>query len=221
MNKIKTILVITSALVMTSFTAGAQEIWTEVGLSFKAVKNLTTKFDIQNRFVDVDGHYFNSKNSSEITLQYRLSPVFKLSGAYRFAYETNLIDISESEGESGKQRYCIDLNIRMPFDHKKLTLENRSRYQVSLEAKDDVNRFYRNKTTIGVEIDKNTDFSIADELYYHISKQKLDMNRLSFGLERKIYGKLYMNLLFHIETEKMGRSLGSNYILNTGLFLKL
>jgi hypothetical protein len=220
MNRILPRLAIASAFVLISYTAGAQEIWTEFGLSLKAMKNLTTKFEIQNRFVDADGRFVNSKNSSEITLQYRLSPVFKLSGAYRFAHKTSLIDPAESEGESGNQRYSIDLNLRVPLDNKKLTLENRSRYQLSLEARNEVKRFYRNKSSLGVEIDKNTDFSISDEVYYNINKQKLDMNRLSLGLERKIYGKLYTNLLFHIETEKKGRSLGSNYILSTGLFLK-
>ncbi len=202
------------------YKANAQELWFEYGASYKTWRNLTTKVELQNRFVD-RGQFYNYKNCIELTLQYRLSPVLKLSGSYRIARQHNFAYQIDQEGEVGKQRYCIDMNMKLPFNNDKYSIENRSRYQISLKNNEDARKFYRNKTTFGIEIDKKTDALFADEVYYYITKHRLDMNRVSLGIEREITKKISFNVLFHIETDKEGRSLSNNYIINTGLFLKL
>ncbi len=201
-------------------TLSAQELWFEYGISHKTWGNLTTKIEAQHRFVDV-GKLNNYKNCFEVTLQYRISPMFKLSGSYRFANQINYVNITEKEGEIGKQRYCIDLNIDFPLTSKILSFENRFRYQIALKNNEDVKRFYRNKTTLGVKIDKKTDFAFSDELYYNITKNKLDLNRVSMGIERELSKKIVFDFLFHIETDRENRSFSNNYIISTGLFYKL
>ncbi len=200
--------------------ASAQELWFEYGLSYKTWNNLTTKVEIQHRFIDVGGLY-NYKNCAEITLQYRLNSVFKLSGSYRFANQLNYSTMHEQEGEVGKQRYCVDLNARFPIKNDKFSIENRSRYQLALRNNEDVKRFYRNKTGLEIEIDKKTKVSFTDEIYYNITKQRLDLNRISMGINRELNKKLFVNLLFHIETDREGKSLSNNYIISSGLFVKL
>jgi hypothetical protein len=152
-------------------------------------------------------------------MQYRLSPIFKISGSYRFANQLNIYNELDKDGESGKQQYCVDLNIQLPLRNDNYKIENRSRYQISLKNREEVKKFYRNKTTAELKIDKKTNFHLSDEIYYYIAKEKIDMNRLSIGIDRELSKHILMNLTFHIETEKEGRSLANNYILGSGIYL--
>jgi hypothetical protein len=217
-DRIKYLLVI--IIISISFSKNsAQQLWLEYGIGHDFGEKFKAGIEFQNRYLDLGG-LTNIMNSTEVNMSFRISPGFKIGGSYRYSY------LKEKNGEplhidfEDKQRFCIDLNYKYDIS-KHYSLKNRARFQTSLENREDIKRYFRDKLTLEIEVDKRTEVLFSDEIFINLEKNKPKLNRISVGIKHNLFNNFYLEPCFHIELKNKHGFLHRDYILSTALFFRL
>jgi len=207
---------ITCLLFLIAMKINAQNIWLDYGVEYEFKNKFKAGVDFEHRYLN---GMMNYMNATTLNLSFRLSPVIKVAGSYRYAEYKDLNEWEDVEYEN-KQRFCIDLNSKFDIAEN-IEFKNRARYQTSLEEREDIKRYFRDKITLEVNIDNATDFTIANEVFVCINNEKPVVNRVTIGLHRQIANRIYIEPFFHVEIYKKWGTLQRDYVMGTGLYYRL
>ena len=160
--------------------------WTSAGIEKKLSKKLSLLVSEELRLG------YNKPNEysflSEAGMKYKLGKKMDASFNFRVTVKANEI----------AYRPYIDLSYEI--DIQKFTIEPRLRYQYQLQKNEPAENYFRAKTTLKYEINKQWQPYVSGELFYHAFYYKgslFDEYRLAAGIEHT-YKKAHTIKLYYL-----------------------
>ncbi len=168
-------------------------LWTSFSIEKKISQAASLAINEEFRFnenVSEVGTFF-----TDIGVTYKLNNDLRVSGSYRFINKKRLDD-----SFSKRHRYYFDLSYKRKIN--KTTSAIRVRFQsqyADVFSSDDgaVPEWYlRPKISLRCNMKGKCTPYVSSELFYHFAVQEFDNVRYTFGMERKLSGKLDLDLFF-------------------------